>query len=116
MPMYDRRCTDCDRTLIDCWEPINTPDFSCSLAECHPDNRCQGLMKRAWVGGQGPKAHGDEIDVYIKHALCHSDGSPRRFRSKTELRKAEQKAGVRNVVRHVGAQGSDKSKHTQRWT
>ena len=105
--MYDRRCETCGNVKIDCWEVIATNDPSCT---------CGGLMKRAWVAGAGPKAHGDEIDVYIKHALCHSDGSPRHFTSKTELRKAEKAAGVHNVVRHIGAPGSDKSKHTNRWT
>lgn len=30
---------------------------------------------------------GDEIDVWVKHGLCHEDGSPRRFRSLSELKR-----------------------------
>ncbi len=108
MPFYDRKCTDCELIRLDCHEPISAEDYPCG-------GGCQGTMKRAWIGGKGPKAHGDEIDIRVSNALCHADGSPRRFRSKTELRKAEQKAGVSLRVQHVGEKGSDKSKHTQRW-
>lgn len=58
---------------------------------------------------------GDEIDVSIKHALCHADGTPRRFRSRTELNRVAKEKGYTNYVQHVGAPGSDKSKFTSRW-
>ena len=114
MPTFDRKCTTCGDEQIDRYESYSTPDYPC---------QCGGNMARLNVTQQAGRIHvskssgviGDEIDVYIKHALCHSDGSPRRFRSKTELRKAEQKAGVVNRVRHIGAPGSDRSKHTDRW-
>ncbi len=104
--MYDRTCTDCGSAHTDCLEPISTPDYACP---------CGGLMKRAWVGGKGPKAHGDEIDIYVTNAICHADGTPRRFRSKSELKRVEQQAKVSLRVEHKGEPGSDKSKHTQRW-
>jgi hypothetical protein len=36
---------------------------------------------------------GDECDVTIRHGLCFADGTPRRFRSKAEFRKAAKEAG-----------------------
>lgn len=60
-------------------------------------------------------AHGDEIDVFIKHGLCHPDGTPRRFRSKSELKRVEAQSGMTNYVRHIGTKGGDRSKHTTRW-
>jgi len=59
----------------------------------------------------------DEIPggVEIRHGLCHPDGTPRKFFSKSEIARAAKAAGLVNVVRHVGAKGSDKSKHTVRW-
>jgi hypothetical protein len=58
---------------------------------------------------------GDEIDVSIKHGLCHPDGSPRRFTSRAELKREEKRRGMENHVVHIGSKGSDKSKHTTRW-
>ena len=38
--------------------------------------------------GRPPAVHGDECDVTIHHGVCHADGTPRRFRSKSEFREA----------------------------
>ncbi len=53
-----------------------------------------------------PMIAGDEIDVWIRHGICHEDGSPRRFRSKAEMKKAAFEAGV--------TQGGDTPKLNQR--
>lgn len=37
---------------------------------------------------------GDEIDVTIRHGLCNEDGSPRRWRSRAELRREERRRGL----------------------
>lgn len=58
---------------------------------------------------------GDEIDVYIKHGLCHPDGTAKRYRSREQLRRDADAAGLTNVVRHVGTKDGDKSKFTSRW-
>lgn len=60
---------------------------------------------------------GDEIPggIEIRHGLVNTDGSPRKFYSKSEIAKAAKEAGLTNVVRHVGEPGTDKSKHTVRW-
>ena len=77
---------------------------------------CSEISTRVFVPGHANSVIGDEIDVTIQHGLCHADGTPRRFRSREALRKAEKAAGWEPFVRHVGAEGSDRSKFTSRWT
>ena len=58
---------------------------------------------------------GDEIDVEIKHGLCNDDGTPKRYRSRTQLNKDAKAHGLLNYVVHQPPPGTDKSKHTSRW-
>jgi hypothetical protein len=58
---------------------------------------------------------GDECDVTSRHGLCNADGSPRRYTSKSEMKREAEKRGMTNVVEHVGQRGSDKSPHTTKW-
>lgn len=53
---------------------------------------------------------GDEIDVWIKHGLCHDDGSPRHFTSRAEMHAVAKAKGMVNMVRHT-----DNDKHVKRW-
>jgi hypothetical protein len=41
--------------------------------------------------------------------------TPQTFYTKSAYRDAQRAAHVKNEVRHVGVQGSDKSPHTSRW-
>lgn len=107
MPNYDRKCGQCGLITIDCYEPVNHPDPSCE---------CGGVVTRVWLPGKANAVIGDEIDVEIKHGLCNPDGTPRRFRSRKELRRAAIKQGYTNRVEHLGTMSGDKSKHTTRWT
>ena len=58
---------------------------------------------------------GDECDVWIQHGICHDDGSPRHYTSKSEMARVAKEKGLVNLVKHVGSNGTDKSKHTSRW-
>ena len=40
---------------------------------------------------------------------------PKRYRSRSELKRDMDAAGVEHRVRHIGEPGSDKSRHTSRW-
>ena len=60
----------------------------------------------------GLKQIGDEIDE-INENVAHE---PVRFTSKSEKRRYLKEHGLIEFVRHVGEPGSDKSKHTTRWT
>lgn len=72
-------------------------------------------LERVMLPGKSNAVVGDEIDVEIRNGLCNPDGSPRRFRSRTELRQAERAAGMTNYVVHRGTKEGDRSKHTSRW-
>lgn len=51
---------------------------------------------------------GDEIDIEVRHGLCHSDGRPRRFRSKAEMNKVAKAKGMMNFVQHERTPGPPK--------
>lgn len=105
MPMYDRKCLSCEKVVVDCWESFSAPDPTCE---------CGGIQERKIMPTRRAGI-GDEIDVTIKNGLCNPDGSPRRYTSRAELRREEQRRGMENHVVHIGSRGSDKSKHTVRW-
>lgn len=103
MPTYAVKCEACGKE----WDRYST------IAHRNdPCETCGAPIERLHKLGT---VIGDEIDVEIKHGLCNADGSPRRFRSREELKRAEAKAGMVNYVVHRGSRGGDKSKHTSRW-
>ncbi len=107
MPMYDRTGTLCSHRMIDCWEPVEMPvDVPCP--------ECGGPTVRAWLS-KPAAVIGDECDITIKHGLCDANGNPVRYRSKAEIARVAKERNLSNRVEHIGAQGSDKSKHTARW-
>ena len=48
---------------------------------------------------------GDECDVWIKHGLCHEDGTPRHFRSRKEIAEVAKAKGMVNMVRTATTPG-----------
>lgn len=105
MPMYDYQCDDCKLRKDNELRPMSDTTIPCQI--------CGGTMRRVW--STTAQAIGDEIDVEIKHGLCHADGSPRRFRSREALEKAAKEAGYLNYVEHKPPPGTDKSRHTINW-
>jgi DNA-directed RNA polymerase subunit RPC12/RpoP len=108
MPMYDRACPRCSYRLIDSWEPVKKPNIECP--------ECGAWTERVWLSAP-PNVIGDDIPgcIDIRHGLCHEDGTPQRFYSKSEIRREAERRGFVNRVEHKGSRGSDKSKHTTRW-
>lgn len=106
--MYDRSCAACGATQIDCWEPVTPPTVHCSA--------CGAATTRAWLQ-HAAAVIGDDIPggIEIRHGICHDDGSPKRYYSKSEMVRAAAEKGLVNYVRHVPDRGSDKSKETTRW-
>ena len=107
--MYDRQCPTCGAQQRDCYEPIAAPDSAC-LA-------CGQRTQRVFLGAAN-SVIADSIPggLLIHHGLCWPDGTPRRFDSKTEIRKAEAESSWRSHVEHRPAhRGTDKSRHTSRW-
>lgn len=105
MPMYDLACQQCGAQRIDVLQAVEAEQPLCE---------CGAHFTRAWLT-KPSNVIGDECDVWVSNALCHADGSPRRFTSKAEMKRVAAEKGWTNYVQHIGAQGSDKSKHTSRW-
>lgn len=107
MPIYDRKCQACGHVTYDRYELINTDAPVCD---------CGGLTERVWLG-KSNSIIADEIPggVLIQHGICWDDGSPRRYTSKSEMARVAKEKGLTNLVRHVGSNGTDKSRHTVRW-
>lgn len=76
---------------------------------------CKGSASDHTPGRFG--AISDEIPggIEIKHGLCHEDGTPRRYYSKSEIMREAKARGMTNYVVHQPVRGSDKSPHTTRW-
>lgn len=83
-----------------------------------PCAACGGLLERDYAYASAAAAVIDDSipgGLLIRHGLCWPDGTPRRFDSRTEIRRAEKEAGLTNHVEHKPTPGSDKSPHTTRW-
>jgi hypothetical protein len=88
---------------------------------------CEKCNKQIAIGEYPYCPHGfgansvtaDDIPggIEIRHGLCNSDGTPRRYYSKSEIDREAKKRGLVNRVEHipVPGSGSDRSKHTSRW-
>jgi hypothetical protein len=108
MPMYDRICNN-NHQMIDCWEPVTDPFTKCNI--------CGVDTKRVWLNKPATVVQ-DSIEggIEIRHGLCNSDGTPKRYYSHSEIAAEAKRRGLVNLVEHVPERGSDKSKHTTRWT
>ena len=106
--LIDTVCTnpDCRKEYIDVWL-VDGQYRSCEM--------CEWGTERLYKASSTAHAHGDECDVWIKHGLCHEDGSPRRFTSKSEIARVAKERNLYNRVEHVTTKDTDKNKNTQRW-
>lgn len=76
---------------------------------------CGQPTERLWQSRSSAGVNSDECDVWATNVICHEDGSPRHFSSKSEMVKEAAKHGMQPHVEHVTPRGTDKSKHTSRW-
>lgn len=113
MPIYDRICDACKELKLECYEKVNFNDPV-------PCLKCGEPTRRTLLTGRMANVISDEIPggIEIRHGLCNEDGSPRRYYSKSEIAKEAAKRGLVNRVEHTvdPKSGSDKNKHTTRWT
>lgn len=105
----DVQCGDCGVVQKDRYIEIETERCACG-----------GMLKRIRLSP--PAVIGDDIPggVDIRHGICHPDGTPRRFYSRTDIRKAAKAAGLEwghDTNRHVPnpKRGTDKHFETRRW-
>lgn len=101
MPLYDRQCV-CGWSEIDRWEPVAAPVLACPM--------CGGETQRAWLT-KASTVIGDEID-FVQH---NGTRTPIRFRSRGKFKRWLKANDYRVKDSHIGAPGSDKSKHTTNW-
>ena len=105
MPIYDRACRACGWERDDCFEHASQSEHACPT--------CGKPTVRVFQGSRSPAVIGDEfIGGLTLENLGHE---PVTVHSRTELKREMQARGLKPFVRHVGEQGSDKSKHTTRW-
>ena len=106
MPMYDLTCPQGHEQL----------DVLLKLGERPPCPTCGEPTETLWrtcTRGVIP----DDIPggILIKNGICNEDGSPRRYYSRSEMKREADRRGLANIVTHVPPPGSDKSKETVRW-
>jgi len=106
MPNYDLICAN-GHEHIDQW---------LKMGERPPCSECGALTETLWRPTGRGQVIGDECDVWVKHGICNDDGTPKRYTSKKDMREAAEKKGLVNHVEHIGSKGSDKNRHTVRWT
>ena len=63
---------------------------------------------------------GDDIPggVMVEHGICNADGTPKRYDSRSEIRRACAEKGFKwgfDTNHHIPQRGSDKSPHTTKW-
>ena len=102
MPLYSFRCASCGST---------EDRFSSIAARHEQDCACGTRLTRTYTA---PAVIGDEI---VGGFVQENFGDqPETFYSKRAMALRAKELGLVPMVRHVGAQGSDKSPHTTRWT
>lgn len=110
---FDYRCMKCDAVKRDAIMPAEQTTMTCV------DPKCGGVMNRVWLMAPDRASGaviGDECDVHVRHGLCWPDGTPRRFESKSEMKKVAKQTGWTNLVEHKpDSRDGDSSKHTSRW-
>lgn len=105
MPLYDLVC-EAGHEQIDRLLPVGSRP---------PCPECGGATVTLWRTSATVVADDLPGGVEIKHGLCHEDGSPRTFYSKSEIRREAARRGLMPHVEHVPIRGTDKSPHTVRW-
>ena len=110
MKMIDVKCPQCDTVKTDVLlRPSDAPFPLClqcgeRTERTHTPGTSHGIVPDGIPGG-----------ILIQNGLCHADGTPRRFDSRTDIARHAKETKWGNVVEHKGSAGSDKSKHTQRF-
>jgi hypothetical protein len=115
VPVYDYVCP-CGYQALDQYESKRDNP---TVRVC-PACQATALERTCLPGkGQGTNINPDDIPggLAMRHGVCHEDGTPRVFYSRSAIRAALKAKGyVWGVdVKHVGKPGSDKHPDSVRW-
>ena len=103
MPMFDYRCTVCAH-VFEGFEWAHEK-ICCKI--------CGASTEHIWLAGNSPAVIDDSIPGGM--TIENLGPRPQTFYSKSDFKRAQDAAGLKPYVRHLGEPGSDKSKHTTRW-
>lgn len=115
MRMIDCECPNCGKVRIDVLLREKDSQGDYIYPSCED---CGAMTVRTFLQGSCHGVVGDNIPggvFYAKNGMCHPDGTPRAFTSMSDLKTFGKSMGLKNHVEHQGGEGSDKSKHTQRF-
>jgi hypothetical protein len=106
--LIDTQCPACAAVAIDVW--VTDHDYP-------PCDACGTPVERLFQGTGTGHVIQDSIEggVIIEHGLCHPDGSPQKFYSKSGLAAEAKRRGLVNRVSHKTGNDSDQAPHTTRW-
>lgn len=107
MPMYDRRCPACGHLTFDRFEPLASPVVPC--------DQCGTTTGRVLLRPPAVKQDSIPGGFWAENGICNDDGTPKRYDSHSDMKKAAKAKGLVNAVRHVPLPGTDKSPHTTKW-
>ena len=93
MPRYDHRCVSCGYTV----------EAFAAAGKHPPCAKCGHDTEYVWLS-KAPDVIGDEAEIYTEHGWK----TPRRFRSRSEWRRAMQEAGIRPYDKFTPVAGTDK--------
>lgn len=102
MPIYDRRCLSCEWTRDDCYEPREY---------VQPCPSCGGATERLYTGRVNVIPDTFAIPLVDDNIAKTTQV----FYSRSERKAAMKRLGMREAVRHVEFNHSDKSPHTIKW-
>lgn len=118
MRLIDLVCPTCGTQTIDHFQR-NSAEALPFCVDCYSTDSDSSKVRlmRLYLPTNRGTVIGDDIPggVLIHNGLCNSDGTPRRFYSKTDIKRAAEAKGLVNRVEHIGRSGGDSSKHTTRW-
>lgn len=102
MPMFDVECVNGHRDERFAWR----------VSELPPCQQCGAFVLRVLLPSAAIRADSIPGGMIVENLAPQ----PIRFDSHSAHRTYLREHGIRPAVQHIGEQGSDKSRHTSRWT